>query len=89
MRRLFLTGIAVSLCLAVRAQGTEEEIIARAAGATTAEELDAAVYERFADLLARPLNINAPESALAASGLFSPFQIASIGDYRSTSGGYL
>lgn len=89
MRRLFLTGIAVSLCLAVRAQGTEEEIIARAAGATTAEELDAAVYERFADLLARPLNINAPESALAASGLFSPFQIASIGDYRSTSGDIL
>ena len=89
MRRLILTGIAISLCLAVRAQGTEEELIARAAGVTDVEELDAAVYERFADLLSRPVNVNAPESVLVASGLFSPFQIASIGDYRAGSGDIL
>lgn len=89
MRRLLLTGITVSLCLAVRAQGTEEEIIAAAAGVTDVEQLEESVYERFAGLLERPVNVNAPESVLAASGLFSPFQIASIGDYRATHGDIL
>ncbi len=89
MRRLFLLGIAVSLCGAVHAQGTEEEIIAAAAGVAEFEQLDAAVYERFTDLLSRPLCINASESALAASGLVSPFQVASIGDYRASHGDIL
>ena len=89
MRRMFLLGIAVSLCTAVHAQGTEEEIIAAAAGVTEVEQLDAVVYERFTDLLSHPLCINAPESALVASGLFSPFQVASIGDYRASHGDIL
>ena len=84
-----MTGIIVSLCMAVHAQGTDEQIIAAAAGVTDAEQLEESVYERFADLLSRPLCINAPESALAASGLFSPFQIASIEDYRATHGDIL
>ena len=89
MRRMILLGIAVSLCTAVHAQGTEEEIIAAAAGVTEVEQLDATVYERFADLLARAVCINAPESSLLASGLFSPFQVASIGDYRASHGDIL
>lgn len=89
MRRFILCGILVSLCLPVRAQGTEEEMIAAAAGVAEVEQLEEAEYERFADLLSRPLCVNAPESALAASGLFSPFQIASIGDYRARHGDIL
>ena len=88
MRRILLLGIGVSLCIMGSAQ--EMEDIVRASGAGEVEAIDAEEYERWCDLLTRPIGINAAsEARLAASGLFSPFQIAAIGDYRATHGDIL
>ena len=59
-------------------------------GASSLEELDAEVLERYDALASRPVRINtATESRLVASGLFSRYQAASIADYRRNSGDIL
>ena len=59
-------------------------------GASSLEELDAEVLERYDALASRPVRINtATESRLVASGLFSRYQAASIADYRRSSGDIL
>lgn len=65
----------------------ETELIMRLTGCTCAEEMDPDEMERLSSFLSRPLRINAAgEKALAASGLFSRYQIASLADYRSRHG---
>ncbi len=59
-------------------------------GASSLEELDSEVLERYDALASRPIRINtATESRLVASGLFSRYQAASIADYRRSSGDIL
>lgn len=59
-------------------------------GAASMEELDETQVEMYQNLAARPLDINsASRSRLISSGLFSPFQAASIIDYRQHSGDIL
>lgn len=59
-------------------------------GASSLEELDSEVLERYDALASRPVRINtATESRLVASGLFSRYQAASIADYRRSSGDIL
>ena len=59
-------------------------------GASSLEELDAEVLERYDALASRPVRINtATESRLVASGLFSRYHAASIADYRRSSGDIL
>lgn len=59
-------------------------------GASSLEELDSEVLERYDALASRPVRINtATESRLVASGLFSRYQAASIADYRRNSGDIL
>lgn len=59
-------------------------------GETDAESLDDTVLERFEAWEARPLDLNrSSRDRLAASGLLSPFQVASLWDYRSRHGDIL
>ncbi|MBQ6087574.1 MAG: hypothetical protein IJK96_05905 [Bacteroidales bacterium] len=64
--------------------------IALVVGASSPEELDESEVERLNSLMDRKLKINtASRRALLASGLFSPYQAASIIDWRSRCGDIL
>ena len=81
--------LLVLLALAGGASGFPEAVLFLT-GASCIEELDAQVLERYEALAARPLDINScPRSRLLSSGLFTPFQVASLVDYRSRSGDIL
>lgn len=57
---------------------------------SSAEELDEQTVERFEALRRHPIAINqASAGRLQSSGLFTPYQVASIVDYRSHSGDIL
>ena len=63
------------------------ESVMRFLGVDSPEELDAAEVERLEDFLERPLRINmVPQSRLQASGLLTPYQVASLTDYRARHG---
>ena len=75
-------GVAVN---AQEADGIEE--VMRFMGVDSPEDLDAAEVERLEDYLERPLRINmASQSRIQASGLLSPYQMASLSDYRARHG---
>ena len=75
-------GVAVN---AQEADGIEE--VMRFMGVDSPEDLDAADVERLEDYLERPLRINmASQSRIQASGLLSPYQMASLSDYRARHG---
>jgi len=90
MRRLlvaFWTLLTVSL--PVHGQDAES-IIARITGVADVAELDADEYEHWERLLSHPVDVNLlSENRLAATRLFSAFQIASILDYRQNAGDIL
>ncbi len=59
-------------------------------GASCVEELSDDEVQRYHDFVLHPLNLNlAGESRLRSSGLFSPFQLASLLEYRRESGDIL
>lgn len=59
-------------------------------GTTEAEEMDSHTAEQFMSLLRHPLRINySTRSRLTESGLFSPYQTASLTDYISRNGDVL
>ena len=63
------------------------EAVMRFLGVDSPEELDSSEVERLEDFLERPLRVNmVPQSRLVASGLLSPYQAASLEDYRSRHG---
>ena len=66
------------------------EAIMRYCGLSDPESLDSYEVERLDDYLQNPLKINFSKvSDLEKSGLFTPFQIASLVDYRSRHGDVL
>lgn len=68
----------------------EEESVLAVTGAAELEDLDTSEYERFEHYLRHPLRINLlSRSRLLASGLLSPYQTASLLDYRSREGDIL
>ena len=79
---------ALVLGVVVNAQETDGiEAVMRFMGVDSPEDLDAAEVERLEDFLERPLRINmVPQSRLQASGLLTPYQIASLADYRISHG---
>ncbi len=59
-------------------------------GTDNVEEISPYEMERLEDMMGRPLDLNyASESRLKDSGLFSPYQIASLLDYRARHGDLL
>ena len=91
MKRGLLTGLLLVAAFPAAAQ-TEETL--RAAlyltGADSAEELDESLLEELEGYRHRPLPINrASRSRMLESGLLSGYQVASLEDYRSTSGDIL
>lgn len=59
-------------------------------GASCVEELSEDEMQRYQSLAAHPVDLNlAGRSRLLATGLLSPFQVASLLDYRSRSGAVL
>lgn len=83
------------LCASPAASGPEGdsdlmECILVLTGASSAEELDENVVSVYEALASRPVCINLWNvSRLRSCGLFSPYQVASIDDYRTTYGDIL
>ena len=73
---------------AAQAQETDEnEKVMRFLGADSPEETDASEVERLTDFMQHPLRINmVSQSRLSSSGLLSPYQAASLSDYRARHG---
>ena len=76
------------LAAVARAQEADGiEAVMRFMGVDSPQELDPAEVERLEDFLERPLRINmASQSRLQASGLLTPYQVASLTDYRARHG---
>ncbi len=88
MKKIILTLSAIFLAAALSARNTDP--ILRFFAAAAVEEIDPYDVERMEDLLEHPLNLNrASESRLAESGLLTPYQTASLTDYRSRHGDIL
>ena len=88
MKIYMMLAAALVLGVAVNAQEADgiEEVM-RFMGVDSPEDLDAAEVERLEDYLERPLRINmASQSRIQASGLLSPYQMASLSDYRARHG---
>lgn len=89
MRKRFMAAL-VALVLVGNLSAQEREVVdavMRFIGVDSPEELDAAEVERLEDFLDHPLRINmVSQSRLAASGLLSPYQAASLSDYRARHG---
>lgn len=92
MRRLKICVLALLLVSIKLAAQKEDEIgyIASFSGTEVIQEMDPEEVERLSDLLRSPLRINMVErSRLLESGLMSPYQVASLLDYRSRCGDVL
>lgn len=87
-----MSVLLILLALAVPDAGFFDETdgILLITGASTVEDLDESVLERFESFRAHPLAINCCSgSRLMSCGLFSRYQAASLLDYRSRSGDIL
>lgn len=84
MRRLISAVLLVAACANMIAQNDSDiEAILAMTGAAGLEELDEYEYERLSRYLLHPLKLNQMSaSRLAASGLMTPYQAASLVDYR-------
>ena len=92
MRAVASTVLAACLsAIPVRAQSlSQTEAILSFSGASALEDLEESEYERLESLLHHPLEINlASISEMTESGVLSPFQAASVADYRKSSGDIL
>lgn len=94
MRILLLLALfMLSAFLAVMSEAqTDEQVraILFLSGAESMESLDEEELEKYSNLLARPLEINLlPQSKLVSSGLLTPFQAASLSDYKARNGDIL
>ena len=79
-----------SFCSLLAALLLQSQAMLVLSGVSSAEELDEQTVERLENLKRHPLSLNqASRGRLNASGLFTPYQIASILDYRGRSGDIL
>lgn len=82
--------ITCVLCLLAAAGGDFEKAVLAVSGAAEIEDLAEDEMERYRALAAHPLDLNAAgPGRLKACGLFSPFQIASLVEYRQETGDIL
>jgi hypothetical protein len=69
------------------AEKDELDAILKMTGALSVENIDSQEFERLSDCLRHPLRINSAGAGdFERSGIFTPFQVASILDYRSRHG---
>ncbi len=84
MKTLLLLWLALS-----GPQGFQQAVLVLS-GASCAEELSEDEMARYQSLAAHPVDLNAAgRSRLLATGLLSPYQVASLLDYRERSGAVL
>ncbi len=82
---VFLSGLLHLLSLAQSA--VDVDSILNLTGCESPEDMDVHEVERLYSYLERPLKINlASVSSLRSCGLFSPYQAASLADYRARHG---
>lgn len=80
-----MRNLIVLLAIAVAGSVRFEDAILLITGAESIETLDESVIQRFQELSDAPLDINAAgRSRLLASGLFSPYQTATLLDARTS-----
>ena len=85
MKRMLICVLVWGLSWGVWAQ--DLECIVRLTGVSAVEELDEEEVERFVRLMEHPVDVNlASKERLSSCGLFSPFQVASLIDYRERHG---
>ena len=86
-----IVAIVVTLCLDAGAQEVDSfAVILEFMGNETAEDADPEEIERLENFIRHPIRINSANvSRIRESGLFTPFQIASLLDYRSRHGDVL
>ena len=87
-RKIVLAAIIAGRAIAGLSQSVEEmEKILLFYGVSSAEELDSYEVEHLGAYLSRPLEVNLVSPAtLSASGLMTPYQVASLTDYRKRHG---
>lgn len=88
---MLLCGVTMTRGGEVMAQGYDyERAVLVLTGASSMEDLDEEVVDRFSAMASRPLRINvASEARMVSSGLFSRYQAASVADYRKRNGDIL
>lgn len=87
---MILELFAMAAILAVGWDVEVEKAVLTLSGAAEIEELSEEEMERFRSLAAHPLDINAAgRSRLASSGLFTPFQLEALMEYRNDTGDIL
>ncbi len=86
----FFLSIFLGTASVMAANAQNISLIMDFLGAGTEEELDSDDVERLEELMKNPLGINlAKKSSLEESGLFTPYQIASLQDYMNRHGDVL
>ncbi len=87
MRGANIIIVILTVCLGGVVHAQESDPVLEFMGTDSAEELDPYDVERLEDYLSDPLDINrASEARLRESGFFTPYQIASLTDYRARHG---
>ena len=90
MKLLFLLSLILAMQIQRQQLPRFEDAVLLLCGAGTLEELSEDEWERYRHLADHPLDLNAcTRSAMLSSGLFSPFQAASLLDRRMRDGDIL
>ena len=90
MKLLFLLSLILAMQIQRQQLSRFEDAVLLLCGAGTLEELSEDEWERYRHLADHPLDLNAcTRSAMLSSGLFSPFQAASVLDRRMRDGDIL
>ncbi len=86
VKSLIIAFVSAALACAVQAQNPIFSFL----GSSSPEEMDPYEVERLEEFMEHPLRLNhASESRLKESGLLSPYQAASLADYRARHGDVL
>ena len=88
LKRIVFTALVAGCFVPAVAQSVEEmEKILLFYGVSSPEEVDPYDVERLSDLLSHPLQVNlVTPASLSGSGLLTPYQVASLTDYRKRHG---
>lgn len=91
LKRIVFSAVIAGCFVPAVAQSVEEmEKILLFFGVSSPEEVDSYDVESLCDLLSHPLQVNlVTPASLSGSGLLTPYQVASLTDYRKRHGGVM